>query len=73
MQKLLKYSHGPTHNKLIVGIHRSFPHRSGIVKTLHVVGLVEAASGVRRGKHRLKLKKRGKIGKCDIIRKACSL
>ena len=32
-----------THSKLIVGVHGSFPHRSGIVKTLHVVGLVEAA------------------------------
>lgn len=36
-----------THSKLIVGVHRSFPHRSGIVETLHVVGFVEAAGGVR--------------------------
>lgn len=38
-----------THSELIVWVHRSFPHRSGIVKTLHIVGLVEAAHGVRKG------------------------
>lgn len=34
-----------THSKLIVGVYRSFPHRSGVVETLHVVGLVEARRG----------------------------
>lgn len=38
-----------THNKLIVGVDWSFPHRSGIVETLHIVGLVEAGGGERRG------------------------
>lgn len=36
-----------THSKLVVGIYRSFPHRSGVVETLHIVGLVEAGGGVR--------------------------
>lgn len=36
-----------THSKLIVGVYRSFSHRSGVVETLHIVGLVEAGGGVR--------------------------
>lgn len=52
VQKSLKCFHGPcghtfhfkdiTHSKLIVWVHGSFPHRSGIVKALHIVGLIEA-------------------------------
>lgn len=45
-----------THCKLVVGVNGSFPHRSGIVKTLHVVGFVEAAV-VRQGRWSLKWKK----------------
>lgn len=37
-----------THSKLIVWIHRSLPHGPGIVKTLHVVGLVEAVHDVQK-------------------------
>jgi len=59
MHELLKYFHSVcghksiqfkrvTHSKLIVWVHRSFPHRPGIVKTLHVVGLVEATLCNRR-------------------------
>lgn len=50
-----------THSKLIVGVHRSFPHRSGVMKALHVVGLVEAAHGVWRARQRLKSNKWNKI------------
>lgn len=39
-----------THSKLVVGVHGSFPHRSGIVKSLHVVGLVEAKLCKKRDK-----------------------
>lgn len=45
-----------THSKLIVGIDWSFPHRSGIVETLHIVGLVEAGGGERWGKFQAKIK-----------------
>lgn len=46
-----------THSELIVGVHWSFPHRSGIVETLHIVGLVEAGGGERRGKFQAKTKR----------------
>lgn len=46
-----------THGKLIVGVHWSFPHRSGIVETLHIVGLVEAGVGERREKFQAMMKR----------------
>lgn len=48
--------------KLIVGVYRSFPHGSGVVETLHVVGFVEAAVG-RQGQ--FKVGKWGKNAQCS--------
>lgn len=46
-----------THSELIVGVDWSFPHRSGIVETLHIVGLVEAGGGERRRNSQAKMKR----------------
>lgn len=56
-----------THSELIVGVDWSFPHGSGIVETLHVVGLVEAGGGERRGKFQAKMKRDEKRG-CSFHR-----
>lgn len=31
-----------THNKLIIRVHFSLPHRSGVLETLNIIGLIEA-------------------------------
>lgn len=59
-KKTKKQQQQYTHCKLVVGVNGSFPHRSGIVKTLHVVGFVEAAV-VRQGRWSLKWKKERKV------------